>query len=65
LQKVSRNSRHSAANASLRSCPSAPPSQVVFFAFFAHAITPPFAAQLSDTEPSFRREIKNRTSVSL
>ena len=25
---------------------------VVFFAFFTHAVTPPFAARLSDTEPT-------------
>ena len=31
--------------------PSACLIQVVFFAFFTHAITPPFAARLSDTEP--------------
>jgi hypothetical protein len=36
-----------------------------FFAFFTHAITPPYAARQSDTEPGFSSEIKNRASVSL
>jgi hypothetical protein len=36
-----------------------------FFAFFTHAITPPFAARQSDTEPGFSSEIKNRASVPL
>jgi hypothetical protein len=35
------------------------------FAFFTPAITPPFAAHWSDTEPIFGSEIKNRASVSL
>jgi hypothetical protein len=34
------------------------------FAFFTPAITPPFAAHWSDTEPTFGSEIKNRASVS-
>jgi hypothetical protein len=34
------------------------------FAFFTHAITPPFAARWSDTEPTFGSEIKIRASVS-
>jgi hypothetical protein len=38
--------------------------QVVSFAFFTPAITPPFAAHWSDTEPKFRSEIENRASVS-
>jgi hypothetical protein len=33
------------------------------FAFFTPAITPPFAAHSSDTEPRFSSEIKNRASV--
>jgi hypothetical protein len=33
------------------------------FAFFTPAITPPFAAHWSDTEPGFGSEIKNRASV--
>jgi hypothetical protein len=33
------------------------------FAFFTHAVTPPFAARWSDTEPRFGSEIKNRASV--
>ena len=37
---------------------------VIFFAFFTHAITPPFAAHWSDTGPRFGSEIKNRASVS-
>lgn len=39
-------------------------NQVVFFTFFTHAATPPFAAHSSDTEPIFRSEILNRASVS-
>jgi hypothetical protein len=35
------------------------------FAFFTPAITPPFAAHWSDTEPIVGSEIKNRASVSL
>jgi hypothetical protein len=34
------------------------------FADFTPAITPPFAARRSDTEPTFGSEIKNRASVS-
>jgi hypothetical protein len=36
---------------------------VIFFAFFTHAITPPFAAHWSDTQPIVRSEIANRASV--
>jgi hypothetical protein len=34
------------------------------FAFFTHAITLPFAARWSDTEPKSGGEIENRASVS-
>jgi hypothetical protein len=37
--------------------------ELFVFAFFTPAVTPPFAAHWSDTEPRFGSEIKNRASV--
>ena len=39
-------------------------ARLFVFAFFTHALTPPFAARWSDTEPTFGSEIKIRASVS-